>query len=291
MTRLKSADIAPITQSLMELDRDLIKKTGLTLRGVACAAAHVDESRIAETIGSLRACVVPITAGMGVIPGFSETVATILSHIGFSSSITRASDAGGVAEAFGRKADLLLMADDHSFTALNLITRTGVDNAEATARGFAAGLERMAGGLEKKPVLVLGCGPVGRAAAKALMLQKAAVTLFDLIEERARALARDLGRPKGTEIRVETNLEAALARYDCLYDATPSGGFIKARHITEKTLAAGPGVPMGLDAKALSLMGERFLHDPLETGVATMAVLAAYGAVSSRQDEQHLERT
>ncbi len=288
MTRLKQDDIYQISKSLEQLDMELMAKTGLTLRGIACAASGVDEGQTSGSIAGITAAVVPVTAGLGIISGFSDTVSAILKHIGFSSFTTDSTDAGGVSEAFLRRADLLLMADDHCFTALNLGNLKVVDNAEATARGFVAGLERMSGGFDRKTVLVLGCGPVGSAAAIALIQRGARVALFDLVRERAEALATEL--PTGIATVVKTDLDTALMKYNHLIDATPSGAFIKARHISVKTIAAGPGVPVGLDSDALSTMNDRFLHDPLETGVATMAVLAAFGGISC-SGNAHRERT
>ena len=60
-------------------------------------------------------------------------------------------------------------ADDNRFIALELQHRNIVDNAVATGRGFVTGLQLMAGSLKDRHVLVLGCGPVGQSAVKALL--------------------------------------------------------------------------------------------------------------------------
>jgi pyrrolysine biosynthesis protein PylD len=145
-----------------------------------------------------------------------------------------------------------------------------------TAGGAAARV-----GLAGREVLVLGCGPVGRAAAQHLRVHGARVSLFDLRAERARQAAIQLGGDavggavaQERAVRVEEDLEAALLRHRLLFDATPASGFIRERHITPETRIAAPGVPLGLTEGALRAIGPRLVHDPLQLGTAVMLLEA-----------------
>jgi pyrrolysine biosynthesis protein PylD len=190
-----------------------------------------------------------------------------------------------------------------------------VDNARATAEGYVAALELMKGSLRGEEVLVLGCGPVGRAAARVLLDRGASLALCDREEGRARSVAEELsqavsggiGRAGSLEfgraisgavceavpgeldeavsgeldkaisrrLRLEPDPVDALGRYELIFDATDAGGFIEPGHLTPETCVAAPGLPLALTPDAMDLHHDRVLHDVLEIGTATMAVQAA----------------
>jgi pyrrolysine biosynthesis protein PylD len=271
VTRLRTDDIAGLAGGLDACDRRLRRQTGSSLLGVACRAARVSEQDVAARLAKgLQVAVIPVTSGGGVIGGFSETVCGIASHIGADAYVTTAPDVAGLAEAYERKADVLMLSDDDRFVAINTRTRRVSDNSELTARGFVAGLDLMTGGLRGRRVLVLGCGPVGRGAAKALVSMGADVALCDIEPRRSRALAEGLTAEGATSVRIEADLKTALRHYRVVFDATPAGDIIDADSVTEETFAAGPGVPCGFTAAAVEKLGLRLIHDPLQTGVAAM---------------------
>ena len=74
---------------------------------------------------------------------------------------------------------------------------------------------------------------------------------------------------------IEKSLESALGHHRILFDATPSAGIIKENNIMPDTFIAAPGMPLGISHAACAKIGNRLLHDPLQTGVACMAVSAA----------------
>jgi pyrrolysine biosynthesis protein PylD len=273
MTRLTPDDLAGIPSALPAYDAELESRTGCSLRALACRAAGVGEPRLAELARVARVAVVPLDCGQGVLPGFAEAVRAIAGHLGFEAWITRRPDAGGLAEAYRSGAGILVTADEESFIAVNLATRAVADNNEATARGFVTALSLLAGGLAGREALVLGCGPVGRAAARHLLAQGARVILCDIRSERARTTAGELGE-EGESLRVEEDLESALMRHRLLFDATPAPGFIRERHLSPETRIAAPGVPLGLTAGALRAIGPRLVHDPLQIGTAVMLLEA-----------------
>jgi pyrrolysine biosynthesis protein PylD len=277
VTRLKTEDILHISAGLVLYDRELMDKTGCTLGGIACRAAGVDPAEIQKIAGANLVGVIPFTGGEGIISEFCEAVKSIVSHLGCRAFVTRASDVTGLAEAFDKKADIVLLADDKRFVALHLHRRRVIDNADATGKGFAAGLGLMAGGIEKKKVLVLGCGSVGRAAVEALARAGARPSVYDINFSRAEALRRSLH----AEIQIEKDLEAALAGHRYMVDCTPAEDIIAAHHITADTYISAPGVPIGLDREARQKIGLRLLHDPLQIGVATMVVFAMKNQLNS----------
>jgi 3-methylornithyl-N6-L-lysine dehydrogenase len=148
-----------------------------------------------------------------------------------------------------------------------------VSNAEATGAGYAWGLNAMAGGVGGRPVLVVGCGPVGRSAVEVLIGLGASVCLHDLDPERPRRLAAEM-RARSRPVRIAEDLADALARHALVLDATPAAGIIGADAVGPETFLSAPGVPIGLTAAALRKASGRVLHDFLEIGVATMAALS-----------------
>jgi pyrrolysine biosynthesis protein PylD len=274
MTRLTTDDIATIADELAAYDSELLSKTGCTLSGIACRAAGVEESEIKKLSGDLLVGVIPITFGGGVISGFCESVAGIVSHIGYRAFVTNSADIAGVAEAVEKKADILMFADDDRFVAIDIANRLVVDNAEATASGYAAGLDLMTGGLKGKNVLVIGCGSVGSCAAEILAKLEAQVSVYDVDPSRSKDLAARFKHSLNAEIDVAKELEPSLLSHQFLVDATPAADIIKAHHITSETYVSAPGVPLGLDKDARGKISDRLLHDPLQIGVATMVACA-----------------
>jgi pyrrolysine biosynthesis protein PylD len=190
MTRLKPNDIETISAQLNQYDKELLSKTGHTLRGIACHALGIREEKLRSLCGSVSIGIVPISSGQGVIPGFSQTVAKIVRYIGFNAFVTGDADVAGIAEAVEKKARVIMMADDQRFVALNIARGLVVDNSEATGKGFTAGLELMAGGLKDQKVLVIGCGPVGQSSALAAIHRGAEVSVFDIDSQRSQVLAK-----------------------------------------------------------------------------------------------------
>ena len=276
MTRLRPAEMEPIPGNLARYDAELRRKTGLSLRQLACRANGIQEEEIQAVAGKVTVAAVPMSSGLGVIRGFSHAVAAIVAHLGFRVMVTHQVDVAGMAEAVERGGDILLVADDHRFIALTHGRHPLVDNAGATARGFVAGLEAMKGGVAGESVLILGCGPVGVAGAEALLARGASVTLLDTVRDRARSAFQALGPGGAGGLRVEEEEgPAVFCRYGLIFDATNAGGFMESGHLTPETVLAAPGVPLGLTPEAMAVHGDRVLHDSLEIGTATMAVQAA----------------
>jgi pyrrolysine biosynthesis protein PylD len=272
MTRLRYVDIRDIGRTLNDYDASLLRKTGHPLGGIAIQAAGISERAMEEGLASHRVAVVPVTAGEGIIEGFAEAVCHILTHLGTAAFITAGKDVQGFAEAIEKGATILFCADDDRFVAIRFVPRKVVDNTEATARGFVAALDLMAGGLRGQKVLVIGgAGRVGWKATSLLKDEGAQISVFDIDQRRLEALTR------GSNVRVEAELEKSLMRHRLYFDASPSADLIRAEHIRPDTLIAAPGVPLGATEEAYRLVQERLIHDPLQIGVATMLAEAVAG--------------
>jgi pyrrolysine biosynthesis protein PylD len=257
-----------LDKDLSLYDRELVTTTGQTLRQIACRAAGTKEESILLAARNTKVAVISVTAGQGAIPGFAGAVRAIINHLGFPVFVPEVTDVAGLASAVEQGADVVFMADDTRFVAVNLGTRRLVDNAEATGRGYVAALEGMARGLEGRRVLLIGAGRVGTAAAEALRKAGARIGLFDRDTGRAERLAREIGA------QVEGDLERALLAYTILFDACPGSEFIGAEHVGPTTLMAAPGIPLGLTPRARSRIADHLIHDSLQIGVATMMISA-----------------
>ena len=77
-----------------------------------------------------------------------------------------------------------------------------------------------------------------------------------------------------SKVNIQYSLQTALSRYQLLIDATNSANVIGEKEITPDTFIAAPGIPLGLTEAAYAKVKDRLLHDPLQTGVATMGVMA-----------------
>ncbi|MHC4741524.1 MAG: 3-methylornithyl-N6-L-lysine dehydrogenase PylD [Planctomycetota bacterium] len=272
MTRLRTEDIEHIPQELEEYDRRLSAKTGKTLKGIGFYAVGLRDDEFEEIVGKSKVCVVPLSCGQGIIKGFSESVSSIISHLGFHSFGARNSDGAGIAEAFERQADIIFLADDYRFVAINVHTRRVSDNNEMTARGFVAGLDLMANGLKGDTALVIGCGQVGSHAARILVGMGVAVSVCDINAQLASTLQKKIKDELKADIEIDDRRHLTSGKYRYIIGATASADFIDASMVTPEACVAVPGVPCGLSSEARRKVSNRYLHDPLQIGVAAMAI-------------------
>ncbi|MDR3316183.1 MAG: 3-methylornithyl-N6-L-lysine dehydrogenase PylD [Coriobacteriales bacterium] len=267
MTRLDESDITGITAALSAHDRAQIGLVGMDyvqMAHLASGYGFVGDER------ARRVAIVPVTAGEGLIGGFGEAVCAILTVCGASPFVTQGTDVTGLQEALVGGAELVFMADDDSCIAF---APTGAhsdavitsDNSSATGIGFATALEQMiersSDENDRHRVLVLGAGAVGRAAAIHLVQRGFDTAVFDLDEQRGRALAELCGGRLEQDARCFT-------RYRNILDATNTGSFIAADDVTMGTRIAAPGIPLCVTAEASSKA--QVYHNPLELGIATM---------------------
>ena len=242
-------------------------------------ACGVGEGVADDALAHAAVAVVPITSGEGVIPGFVECVAAICSRLGCRA---RASDQRDRRRrlrrgAHRRRRPALCRRRPQVPGLPRWPAARWPTTTPCTAHAYVAALDAAAGedgvagrgGVAGKTVLVIGLGPVGRAATARLVSLGAEVLVCERDEARLAAVA---GALPG---RRPSPLAAGLARcrlvLDADADARPHrrrlGG--RQRHCLLARPAArrdGRGRPgAGRAAR---------LHEPLALGVAAMAVQA-----------------
>jgi pyrrolysine biosynthesis protein PylD len=266
MTRLTEADVTTLTEELTTVEERLREATGMGLRDLALRAV-TQEDRCVQLHGA-RVAAVPISSGQGVIPGFSACVVATLLHLGCDAWMTAQPDVSGIQAAVAAGAEVLFLADDHRFVALNVTNGSTVDDDPATADGYVTALEAAAGGLAEREVLVLGLGPVGRAAVRRLTAHGATVLVAEPDAERV-----DAAEAVGLEFEL-VSLADGLARCDLFFDASPAEDVIDVGDLRPGAIAAVPGMPSAFTAAAQESLGVRHMHEPLALGVAVMAAHA-----------------
>jgi pyrrolysine biosynthesis protein PylD len=268
MTRLSSEMISGMNETIAAYDLELVQKTGLTLRQIAARTAGLSEETLCEALHSESVTVIPITAGQGVIEGFTQAVGGIIEYLGCPCFITANSDTAGLAESIEKGATIVFLADDNRFIAVNLSQKRVIDNAEATGWSYAYALEACASGLKDRDVLLIGAGSVGKNALRALLRLGAKVGVFDIDGSKVQPLIDKYG------IKREENLSDALDRYTLLFDASPAPDIIHTEHIKPETIISACGIPIGLSDEARLLVEDRLIHDPLQLGTAAMLAMA-----------------
>ena len=297
MTRLIESDVRSLTAHLIKVEAALVRLTGCDFVALGARACGVGEGVARDALANASVAVVPITTGEGLIPGFAECVAAICAHLGCHARVTVASDVAGFAETLRFGDDLVFAADDRKFLAFDFARRTVADDDPCTAWAYAAALDRAAGvagakavagaggmtgakgvacaaagesvvdadGVAGKPVLVIGLGPVGTAAAVRLVELGADVFVAELDKAHLERVAGEL------EI-TPVSLVDGLARCRLVLDATPSADLIDADWVRGDGVVSSPGLPPGVTPAAATALGDRLVHEPLALGVAAMAL-------------------
>ena len=269
MTRLIEDDVRALTAHLDQVERALVSLTGCDFVALAARACGLGEGVARDALAQATVAAVPITSGEGLIPGFVECVAAICARLGCRARVTAASDVAGFAEALTAGDDLVFAADDRRFLALYTAHRVVADDDPCTAHAYVAALDAAAGegGCAGRPVLVIGLGPVGRAAVTRLVALGAHVLVCETDAARLAAVTSSLPV-------TAVSLAEGLAGSRLVLDATPTPDLIDADWVGPDGVVSSPGLPPGVTAAAAQALGERLVHEPLALGVAAMAVEA-----------------
>lgn len=268
MTRLTPEQVKKISKNLQYYDKELIRKTGTSMFGIAKHALHIEED-VTTILNKTTSAIIPITSRKGIIRGFTEAVLSILTHIGMNAYITKKTDVGGFAEAISGQADVIFAADDDTFIAVNLQTRYISDNSVCTGKAYVAALDLLVKGVKGKTVLVIGYGPVGQAAMIELLDRRANIVLYDIDKEKVESAKQKFK----DHIHIVHSIHEGIDYTKLIVDATPVPDIISEDMITQDTFVAAPGIPLGLTSNAIEkITQEHLIHDMLELGVATMAL-------------------
>jgi len=263
MTRLTPDLIEGVPDDTLDLDSKLKKMCGKTVKQLALEGAGVDHD---VDFSNVRVAVIPITSGMGVIGGFSQSVNAIVKRLGMKSYVTEGTDVNGFDQAVRDHVDMIMMADDAKFVAYNVLTADTTNNSWGTAMGYAVALKNAADGVAGKNVLVIGAGLVGTEAVQILKSWGANVSVTDIKFEKAQALKEKYG------VNALWDVENALASHKYILNAAPA--IFPGRLIMEGAVVSTPGVPHYFDEEARR-KAKAIIHDPLEIGTAMMAVNSA----------------
>jgi len=270
MTRLTPELLEKIPGSLPEYDGELKAKTGATLLEIAKTATGCGVN-IEKVLRRSSSAVVPVTAGMGVIKGFTDAVTAVLQHLGLKAFTTEGTDVKGFAEALAEGSNLIFAADDEVFAAFNPRSMKVVHNSVATGWAYAAALELRAQGLNGKPVSVIGVGQVGYSAVEYLTHKGAHAYIFDVNRSRSAYVKRVYGE----RVSICESVGECFKHAKLCVLAAPATNLIHESLVDEDTVIAAPAIPLGLTKGALrKLPWRNLIHDPLQLGVAAMAVEA-----------------
>ena len=135
-----------LSDGLSDIDRMLMRDTGMNLLTLGFRAIGADASEV--DVKRFKAASVPITSGLGIIGGFSRSVADIVRDMGIDCFVTEHTDVWGFGEAIDRGADIILMADDEQYMAYSVAAGRYANNSFCTAAGYVEALRGAVGGLQ-----------------------------------------------------------------------------------------------------------------------------------------------
>lgn len=265
MTRLTSEWICDIEEKVAGWNGELKRKTGLDFIDLAAKCSGRSRTEIVNASEKYSVAVIPVTSGLGTISSFSESVAAIVRAMGFNTIVTENTDVNGIYEACVRGAEILFMADDDRYIAMNRKTGSIGDNNIATASGYAEVLLALAGmseGARGAKIAVLGYGIIGQLMASYLTGKGAVVSIYD----------KDMSKKSVACEAGHTWIEdpEGLREFKYIADATSEGNWLKSSFLHEDTVIAAPGIPFSLTSEAQKKYEGRYIHDFLEIGTACM---------------------
>lgn len=254
MALLTPEDLIEINRQLEDSDSTVRRATGLDIKGV-CEALYQTKA------GSEKVGIVPITAGNGVIGSFSESLLAIVQYFGMDGFITEMPDVSGYYEAVTGGADIILMADDHTYLAHNLKNGkiannqpcTGIIYAEIAARALQA---------DSKDILVMGLGKVGFPGTEFLMKKGVSVYGYDVDET---LLQRAV-----SELNVIPYVPETPKKFSVIFEATPCPDTIPESVLEKGCLISTPGIPCALSEELQEKYAVELVAEPLGIGTASM---------------------
>lgn len=260
MTRLIAEWIDDMEAQMVSYNSELKRKTGLDLTELMEASLGLKSAYVYDAQKKLKISVVPITQGMGLISKFSESVAAIIRTAGFNASVTKNTDVNGMHEAITSGADILFMADDDRYLALNLKTGKHGDNNYCTSLGFIEVILEMVKKqgrcMGEEELLILGYGVLGKIAESILKEKGYKPHVYD----------NSLQVTQEVTIVDKDNIKD----YSYILDFTNEGDWISNDMLKDDVIYASPGIPVSLNEKARKLHKDNSVFDLLEIGTVVM---------------------
>ncbi len=268
MTRLKTEWIDYMLDGMNDYNSSLKAKTGFDLAGLTMDTFGISKEKYDRLTGSLLVAAVPVTQGEGIISSFSESVAAIVSSMGFRTYVSEDTDVEGIYGSILMDADVVYMADDTRYLAFSRDNGSFGENNYATALGFIMVMRAMMkkAGLDisKEKILVIGNGLVGEEAVQILLNHGIDFDMYDKDPKAVEAF-RDLDTGKYVLSSPEE-----IKDYRFILDFTNEGGWLKDEMLGTDVIYASPGVPLSLDEKAAERLQNTAVYDNLEIGTAMM---------------------
>lgn len=264
MTRLKTEWVEPMLLSMDKYNIELKRKTNMNLCDIFREKSSFTDKEVELLQSSIKVGVVPITQGEGIIRCFSESIAAIIQSMNFDAEVMRHTDVDGIYEGYRKNCDVLFMADDDRYVAVNTRKHKISDNNYATAYGYIEVLEALMlkEGVSMKesiqPILIIGYGTVGREAASILDVQKIEYCVFD----KNTKVQESSGHPMQKDKKISD--------YKYILDFTNEGEWLSKEMLLSDTCYASPGVPCSLTEDAKMFLHDRAVYDNLEIGTAVM---------------------
>lgn len=254
MALLTPNDLININRQLQEADSVVQKVTGLDIKGV-CQALY-GTSPLSEKVG-----IVPVTSGNGIIGNFSASLHAITQYFGFDSFVTDMPDVSGYYEAVQNRAEIILMADDHTFLAHNIKNGKMANNQPCTGVIYAEIASRYLKA-DSKDVLVMGLGKVGFPGAAQLVQKGFRVYGYDPDARLLKRAVSDLG--------VIPLDPANPKKFSIIFEATPCANTIPETVLSENCVLSTPGIPCAISEELRKKYDVQLVAEPLGIGTASM---------------------
>jgi pyrrolysine biosynthesis protein PylD len=254
MALLTPDDLININKQLQDADSAVRKVTGLDIKGV-CKALYGTFS------GSEKVGIVPVTSGNGIIGNFSDSLHAITQYFGFDSFVTDVPDVSGYYEAVRNGAEIILMADDHTFLAHNLKNGKIANNQLCTGTIYAEIASRHLKA-DSKEALVVGLGKVGFPGAAHLVQKGLKVYGYDADEILLKRAVSNLGI-------IPFDLENPK-KFSIIFEATPCANTIPEAVLSQNCVLSTPGIPCAISEELRKKYDVQLVTEPLGIGTASM---------------------
>jgi pyrrolysine biosynthesis protein PylD len=254
MALLTPDDLTNINRQLKEADSVVRRVTGLDIKSI-CETLY-GTSSCSEKVG-----IVPVTSGNGIIGNFSASLQAITQYFGFDSFVTDVPDVSGYYEAVRNGAEIILMADDHTFLAHNLRNGKIANNQPCTGIIYAEIASRYLK-TNSKDVFIVGLGKVGFPGAAHLVQKGFRVYGYDA----DRAL---LNRTVSNIGVIPLDLENPK-KFSIIFEATPCANTIPEAVLSENCVLSTPGIPCAISEELRKKYNVQLVTEPLGIGTVSM---------------------